>query len=174
VKQRLAHELREFASIFLFIAPWFLAFSTYRMLLLRRFTEQPFEYGIALLNALILTKVIMAGQYLHLGKRHENKPLIYPTIWKSLLFSLLAAAFKVVEYIVRSILRGGGFAGGVASLHAAGAGEILGRSLVMFFAFIPFFALKETGRVLGEGKLAELFLGAKPRPAPLRPLKKIA
>ena len=177
LRRRLAHAVQEFLGIFLFLAPWFLAFSTYRILLLSRFEEQRFAYGTAILNALILSKVILTGQILHFGRRHENKPLIYPTIWKSLMFSLLATVFYVVEQIVRGLLRGGGFAAGIVSLRASGAGEILGRSLVMFFAFIPFFALKETGRVLGEGKLAELFLGVKPQKpgaASLRPLKKIA
>jgi beta-phosphoglucomutase family hydrolase len=169
VKQRLAHGLRRFFTVFSFLAPWFLAFSTYRVLLLRRFAEQPFEYGAGILNALILSKVILTGEYIRLGTRHENKPLIYSTIWKSLVFATLAAAFYVVEHMARGLLRGGGFDARVASLRALGAGEILGRSLVMFFAFVPFFALRETERVLGEGKLRELFFGVKSSPEPEEP-----
>jgi hypothetical protein len=97
VKQRLAHGVREFFTVFLFLAPWFLAFSTYRMLLLKRSAEEPFEYGTGLLNALILSKVILTGEYLRLGKQQENKLLIYPTIWKAFLFTLLATAFYVVD-----------------------------------------------------------------------------
>jgi beta-phosphoglucomutase family hydrolase len=157
LKQKAAHGLREFLSVFMFLAPWFLAFSTYRMLLLKRFGGGQFEYGTGLINALILSKVIATGEFLRLGTRHENKPLVYSTIWKSLLFALLAGVFYVVEQMLRGLLRGGGIAAGLTSLRASGAGEILGRSLVMFFAFIPFFALRETGRVLGEGKLRDLF-----------------
>ena len=157
MKRGLAHAVREFFGVFLFLAPWFLAFSTYRLLLLRKFTEQPLEFGTGLLNALILSKVILTGEYLHVGTRHQNKPLIYSAIWKSLLFALLAGVFYVVEHIVRGVLRGGGLTTGIDSLRAMGVAEILARSLVMFFAFIPFFALREIGRVLGEGKLKELF-----------------
>jgi hypothetical protein len=96
MKQRLAHGVREFFTVFLFLAPWFLAFSTYRILLLKRFADEPFEYGTGLLNALILSKVILTGEYLQLGKRQENKPLIYPTIWKAFLFTLLATAHRPV------------------------------------------------------------------------------
>jgi hypothetical protein len=163
LKRRAAHGVREFLAVFLFLAPWFLAFSTYRMLLLNRFAEEQFEYGTGLVNALILSKVILTCEYLRLGKGHEHKPLIFPTIWKSFLFALAAAAFHVVEQIVRGLLRSGGFAAGLTSLREMGAGELLGRSLVMFFAFIPFFALRETARVLGEGKLQELFF--RPRAA---------
>ena len=169
LKQRAAHGVREFLAVFLFLAPWFLAFSTYRMLLLNRFAEEEFEYGTGLVNALILSKVILTGEYLRLGKGHEHKPLIFATIWKSFLFALAAAAFYVVEQIVRGLLRGGGFAAGLTSLRDMGAGEILGRSLVMFFAFVPFFALRETGRVLGEGKLQELFFRPKASTGPQEP-----
>jgi hypothetical protein len=168
MKQRLAHGVREFFTVFLFLAPWFLAFSTYRILLLRRFAEEPFEYGTGLLNALILSKVILTGEYLQLGKHQENKPLIYPTIWKAFLFTLLATAFYVVEHILRGLLRGGGFAAGIEAIREMGAGQLLGRSLVMFFAFLPLFALREIGRALGAGKLQELFFGVKPSAEPPR------
>jgi hypothetical protein len=171
VKQRLAHGVRQFFTVFLFLAPWFLAFSTYRMLLLNRFVEEPFEYGTGLLNALLLSKVIITGEHLQLGKHQENKPLIYPTIWKSLLFTLLAAAFNVVEHVVRGLLRGGGIAAGIEAIREMGAEQLLGRSLVMYFAFLPFFALRETGRALGEGKLEALFFVGRKASADPRNLR---
>jgi hypothetical protein len=169
LKQRAVHEVREFLVLFLFLAPWFLAFSTYRMLLLKRFGEGEFEYGTGLINALILAKVIAMGQIFRIGTRLESKPLIYSTIWKSFLFALLAGVFYVVEHMVRGLFRGGGFAGGVAALHEIGVVDVLGRSLVMFFAFVPFFGLRETGRVLGGRKLQELFFGTKAEAVPPTP-----
>jgi hypothetical protein len=158
LKQKVAHKIGEFLSVFLFLAPWFLAFSTYRMLLLNRFSDEPFEYGTGLVNALILAKVIATGEFLKFGTRFENRPLIFSTVWKSFVFALLAAIFSVVEHTVRGLFRGEGITGGISSIHGA---EILGRSLVMFFAFIPFFAIREAGRVLGREKLEELFLRPK-------------
>jgi hypothetical protein len=35
--------------------------------------------------------------------------------------------------------------------------EVLAGSMVVFVAFIPFFAFRELGRVLGEGKIRTLF-----------------
>jgi beta-phosphoglucomutase family hydrolase len=162
--KKVAHGIREFPEVFLFLAPWFLAFSTYRMLLLRRL--EPFEYGTGLLNALVLSKIILTGDYLQLAKNQENKPLIYPTIWKAFLFTLLATGFYIVEHIVRGLLRGGGIAAGLGSLREMGTALLLGRSLVMFFAFLPFFALRETGRALGKGRLHEMFFGVKPSAEP--------
>ena len=38
-----------------------------------------------------------------------------------------------------------------------GPHELLANSLVVFVAFIPFFGVKELGRVLGKEKIQELF-----------------
>ena len=35
--------------------------------------------------------------------------------------------------------------------------ELLGQSLIMFSAFVPFFGCKELERVLGKGQLLKLF-----------------
>jgi hypothetical protein len=173
LKQKVIHESGEFLTVFLFLAPLFGAFSTYRMLLLNQFREASFQYGTAFINALILSKIILIGEYLRLGKRHENRPLIYSTVYKSFVFTLLVAVFHILENAVKGFLHGEGVAGALAVLNGKGRDELLARSLVIFCAFLPFFALRETRRVLGEHKLADLFF--RPRasagydpPAPRR------
>jgi len=131
------------------------------MLILGRFTDVSFDFGTAVVNALILSKVILIGEFFHLGKRHENRPLIYSTIYKSIVFSLLAAAFRIVEMIIRGAFHGQRVVETLASIQSTEANELIGRTVVMFFAFLPFFALRETGRVLGEQRLSDLFF--KPR-----------
>jgi hypothetical protein len=158
LKQRVIHEFGEFLKIFLFLAPLFCAFATYRMWLLHQFGEKDFAYGAAFVNAFVLAKIILIGQYLRLRKRQECKPLIYPTIYKSFEFALLAAFFHVLEEVVKGFLHGKGMVEAFAVLSGRTIVEVLVRSFVMFCAFLPFFALRETERVLGEDKLANLFL----------------
>jgi hypothetical protein len=43
-------------------------------------------------------------------------------------------------------------------IMSAGRDELLARTLVLLVAFVPFFAFGEIGRVLGEGRLSQLFL----------------
>ena len=52
-------------------------------------------------------------------------------------------------------------AGAFAEIMGLGIDEVLARSLVMFCAFIPFFALRETALVLGERRLDDLFLRSR-------------
>lgn len=161
MKQKVLHELREFFGVFLYLAPWFCAFSAYRILILGRVADVSFDFGTALVNALVLSKVILIGEFFHLGKRHEDRPLIYSTIYKSIVFSLLAAAFRLVELVIRGAFHGQRVIETLAALPGTEANELIGRTVVIFFAFLPFFALRETGRVLGEQRLADLFF--KPR-----------
>jgi hypothetical protein len=46
--------------------------------------------------------------------------------------------------------------GGIAEFLGKGH-ELLANSLIVFVAFIPFFGVKELGRVLGQEKIRALF-----------------
>jgi len=53
--------------------------------------------------------------------------------------------------------KGKGGMGGLVDFLEKGHHELLAGCLVIFVAFIPFFAFRELGRVLGEGKIWDLF-----------------
>src|ERR1700730_5860830 len=93
------------------------------MLLLDQFREESFEYRAAFLNALVLSKIILIGEYLRLGKRHENRPLIYSTVYKSFAFTLLVAMLHVLENAIKRFLHGEGMVGAFAALRGRGIGE---------------------------------------------------
>jgi Na+-driven multidrug efflux pump len=166
LKSKLQHELREYLTVLVFVAPLLFAFSAYRVLLLGQAREKSFEFGSALINGLVLSKIILIGQYLHLGKRQEHRPLIYSTVWKAFLFTVLVAAFHLLEHLIRGVVHGEGASAALAGPGGRALADLLGRSLVLFFAFLPFFALRETGRVLGEGTLEQLFFRRTPPTGP--------
>jgi len=53
VRRKFRHELKEVTSVFLFLALFFSAFVTYRMLLLNEFDLWYYSYGTALVSALV-------------------------------------------------------------------------------------------------------------------------
>ena len=97
VGQRVRHEVRELLLIAAYLAAFFVSLTTYRKLVLAEYHIGYFEYGWALMEAIILAKVILIGELLHLGDLFHDRPLIVSTLWKSLAFGLLVAAFVVVE-----------------------------------------------------------------------------
>jgi hypothetical protein len=52
---------------------------------------------------------------------------------------------------------GDGLAAGVMKFLDKGFHELLAGSLVIFVALLPFFAIRELGRVIGTDKLSTLF-----------------
>jgi hypothetical protein len=88
-KQKIAHEFKEFLIVSLFLAPFFLAFEGFKISLVHEPGNSLFKYGIALLNALVLSKIILMGELIGLGKKSERKPLIVSTIHKAGMFTVL-------------------------------------------------------------------------------------
>jgi len=72
-------------------------------------------------------------------------------------FSAWVGLFSVLEATVRGLLRSQGLMSGFDEIASKGRYEVLAWAIVLFVAFVPFFALKELDRVLGEGRLRALF-----------------
>ena len=169
VWKKIEHELRELLSAAIFVVPFYLSFTA-----LRRFeageSGRPYlAYGMALINSLILAKVILIGEIAHLGKRSERRPLIDPTVVKAALFTALQLAFIFVEGTARGMLHHDGVLGALRSSAIAERRELVVHALVFFFAFIPFCALRELRRVLGEQHFQQLFIGKRSPQGELRP-----
>lgn len=137
----------------------FASFTQFRRLILSDVGIDYANYGIAVIEALIFAKVIMVGDALQLGRGLDKKPLIVPTLVKAVIYTLFASSFKLVEHGIRGLWQGLGFVGGLTDFLSKGLEEILAGGLILFVAFVPFFAMRELDRVFGgEGRLlAELF-----------------
>jgi hypothetical protein len=157
LKHRLAREFLKYWANVLYLVFFFGAFAWYRRLVLAEYRITYLHYGAAIVEGLILAKVILLGEALGLGRSPKNKPLIYPVLRKTLIFCVFVGIFAIVEHMVDGMIHGKGLAGGLSTLWSEGKDEILSRCLVTFFAFIPFFAFRELGEFLGEGRLNGLF-----------------
>jgi len=153
LKQKAAHEIAEWIAISVYLGFFFCAMATYRMILVNDFRDAWFNYSAALINALVIAKVILIGELAHVGRRSEKRPLLFSAIYKSLAYGLLVFAFHVVEEIVKHLIHGVPFAGALGRVRLD---DLLGRALVVFCTFIPFFAFRELSRVLGEEKFRDL------------------
>jgi hypothetical protein len=157
LKKKIAHEVVEFWIIAAYLTLVFAAFTQYKRLILAAHDITYTNYWVAVIEALVLGKVVMIGDALRIGRRLEHKPLIYSTLLKAVVFSLFIGIFTVIEYTVKGLFKGLGLMGGIDSLLGKGHHELLAGCLVTFVTFIPFFAFRELGRVLGEGKIQDLF-----------------
>jgi hypothetical protein len=164
LKAKLTHEFVEYLINIVWLTLVFASFTIYRRLVLASYDITYTHYWVALVEAVILGKVIMIGGIFRLGRGLESLPLIFPTLYKTAVFTLFCAAFKVVEHGLKGLVTGSGFMGGVDVLLARDTHELAANSLVVFVAFLPFFGVKELGRVLGEKTIRTLFF--RPRTGP--------
>jgi hypothetical protein len=156
--EKVRHELVEYAFNVVYLMLVFAAFTQYRRFLLAEYSITYTNYWVGLIGALILGKVIMIGSRFRLGRWFEDKPLIVPTIYKAVIFSVFVLVFRVVEYAIKGLLHGDGLAAALVEFFAQkGIDEVLANLLVVLVALIPFFAVKELGRVLGRERIAALF-----------------
>jgi hypothetical protein len=156
-KQKLSHEMLQYWINVVYLAAFFGIFTWYRRLILAEYHITYFHYWVAIIEALILAKVVLVGSALHLDHRFEEKALVISILYKTFLFSVYVAAFAVLEQIIEGLIHGKGLAAGIHKIMHESRDELLARCLLTFFAFIPFFAFKELGRVLGHGKLSTMF-----------------
>jgi hypothetical protein len=162
LKQKAYHELKEFFGIALYLWVILALFQLYRSLLLSEEHISAIAHqGFAVINALALAKVLLIAKALHLGEWIEDWPLIYPTLLKSALFTIVLACFKILEDAGLGMYRGKSFQQSIADLGGGTMNGILCVSLILFVTLIPFFVVTELQGVLGEGKLMQLFFRSR-------------
>jgi hypothetical protein len=155
--EKVHHGLVEYGINVVYLTLVFEAFTEYRRLLLAAHGVAYTNYWVALIEGVVLGKVIMIGGVLRLGRHFETKPLIFLTLYKSVVFSVFVGVFTVIEYVIKGLWKGTGITGGLVDLFGTGVDELLANCLVLLVALIPFFAVKELGRVLGEKRIGTLF-----------------
>jgi hypothetical protein len=161
LKEKAIAEFKVFWLVTLFLAFLFCAFTLYRRLILTEVGVSYFHYGAGLIEAMIIAKIILIGQAFGLGKRFEHGPLIMATLFKAVLYGVFVAAFAILEHLIGGMVQRKNLTTAWQELLGLGKDEIFARTLMVIVTFVPFFAFWETARVLGEGKLFELFFQRK-------------
>jgi hypothetical protein len=156
--EKIKHELTEMLELFFYLAFFFGALAIYDILLLRQYdVNEYWSVGFALINAAVITKVIMIGEYVKLGKQYENKAILISAVWKAFVFGLLVFAFHVVEEVIKRLIHGTELSKSLTNLRLE---QFAGRAIVVFCVFIPLFAWREFRRVMGKEEFRSLFYGS--------------
>ena len=161
LKQRVFHGMREYLIISLYLFVVFSLFATYRAVILAEHQIGLVPQGLAVINALALAKVILVGEELHLADQFRDAPLIYPTLLKSFVYTVLLACFKIVEEVAVGIYHGEPFGESIAEFAGGTWKGILSLTVLLCVVLIPFFGFTELRRVLGDDRLVGGFFRAR-------------
>lgn len=157
LRQRVVHGAREYLFISLYLFVVFSLFLLYKEVILGEVHLDFAPLGFALVKALALGKVMLIGQELRLADQFRDAPLIYPTLLKSFVFTIVLACFTIVETGAMGVLHGKSFQeSAVVFAGVSWKGDLILSSL-LFVTFIPFFGFGELRRVFGGDRLVGAF-----------------
>jgi len=156
LKQKAYQGLKEYLVISGYLWLVFSLFVIYRAVLLSE-RISIVAHGEALLNALALGKVMLVAQELHFAEKLKGKPLIYPTLFKSVAFALVLGCFKIIEEICIGLFHGKSAGQSVAEVAGGTLHGILAMMAILAVLLVPFFAFTELRDIFGKDKLAGLF-----------------
>jgi hypothetical protein len=141
----------------------FFMFSLHEYIVITKYNISYAFWGLPLVNALVLAKVMLVAEDLHLGERFKARPLIYPIVYKSAIFTAVFICFHVVEEAVIEFFHQKSASESLSSVGGGSLRGILSVAAIMILALSPFFAFRELGRVIGEREMRSLLFGQRPQ-----------
>ena len=162
-KEWAVEEIKKFLLIAVYLWILLTLFVLQETLILARANiDQNFTpFGFAIINALILAKVVLIAEDLHFAQRLDDWPLIYPTLYKSVAFGILCIAFYILEEVLVGLWQGKVVAESLPPIARQGIKGIVLAATTLTVEFIPLFAVRELGRVLGGRQLRTLFFARR-------------
>ena len=96
-KERIIHNFRELLAMFLYLWLLFALFIYHKAIVLAQYGIDFKPYGLALINAFVLAKIMLIAEEMKLGTRLRKKGPIFPVLHKSFLFAIIFICFTVAE-----------------------------------------------------------------------------
>ncbi len=155
MKQKAAREGKELLILFVYLGFFFCALVTYKTLLLKGYEKVSLDYGFALINALVIAKVILLGDFVKAVHKYESRPLIVSVLYKAFLYGLLVFAFHLVEEVVKELIHHGDIG---KAFHEVQIDQLAIRCLIIFCTFLSLFGFRELRRAIGEEEFSNMVL----------------
>jgi hypothetical protein len=163
IRKRATDELKDFAIIAAYLYVCFAAIFYLKVSILKAHGIEFASFGFAAIKALICAKFVSLGQIFHVGERFKSLPLIWPTMYKSLIFLILLIILNALEEITVGFIHNKTLADSLADFGGGTLDQLIATSIVGLLILIPFIAFRTLGEVVGERNLVELFFLSRHR-----------
>ena len=158
LKTRAVDETKKFLIMTLYLWVFFAVLSLHKTLVMEQEHLDYQAQGLAIVNALVLAKVMLLAEDFRLGSRFfKDHPLVYSVLFRSLVFAIVLIGFRILEDAAIDLLRGKPLADSLADFGAGNAKGVFSMGAIAFVALTPFFMVSEMARVLGSDGLRQLF-----------------
>jgi hypothetical protein len=118
------------------------------------------------MGALILGKAVLLADMLPFINRYPDKPLIFNVTWKTVVYALVALLLHYLERLVDFWREAGGFIAGNERLLAEMVWpHFWAVQIILVVLVLAYCAMAELIRVLGAGRVRQIFFGPLPAAA---------
>lgn len=158
-KERLIAETWKFLVMVGYVWVVLALLELHRAVVLRQYNighRLSYRVGFALLNALVLAKVMLVAEDLHVAAGFGDRALFYLIILRSSAFSIILVCFDILEEVLVGMFHGKPFAQSIPMLGGGGLEGALLVGVIIFVVLIPFFGYQEIARVMGKDELLSL------------------
>jgi hypothetical protein len=163
VKQNADQGLKNYLTLACYLWVVFGLFVLYRSVILSEHNFSFAPHGFALINALVLAKVILVAEgFVGEWLSELELPLIGTTLFKSAIFAVLLGSLKILEETLLGLYRGLSYK--ESTFSALGGSTLTGSFVFMAMlavVLIPFFAFTELSSALGEEKWRTLLFTSR-------------
>jgi hypothetical protein len=156
-RERIAHELREYAVLAVYLFICFAAVDFYRSAVLR---TEGFDLAALLGSAgkaLVSAKFMLLGMALRVGTRLRWQALAWLALYRSFAFLLVLLLLTAVEEAVLGLLRGQTLSASLQGIGGGSVAQFAATAILLLLIFFPYFAFRALGERLGETSLLRLF-----------------
>lgn len=156
LKEKAIEEVRAFLVMALYLWFVFALMLLNEAVILKKPNLNVLGQGFAVINALVMAKVMLIADDLGLGRQFDRLPLIWSIFYKAVLFGLLFVAFHELEHYVVGLFHGDSK---TMTLPTVGGGTWAGAACIwaaMAVSLAPFFAIREISKLVGVGRVWRL------------------
>ena len=158
LKGRAVSELKAFIllTIYLYIA--FSALILFKAGVMGEAGHSWSHWGLALIKSLLVAKFMLIGRAVHAGERFGDKPLIWQTVYRSLVFVAVVLVLTVIEEAIVALIHHEPIWNAESAMGGGNLTEFLATIVIVFLIFFPYFAFQALGEITGAKPLFALFL----------------
>jgi hypothetical protein len=157
IAQRVRHELTEFAILTGYLYITLGAVILMKASVLHDHGVSYALWGTAAVKAAVLAKFMLVGSAMKIGERYAGRPLIWPTLHKSLAFLVLLVCLTIIEESVVGLFHQQSIAASLNELFGARLDESLASIVILYLVLIPYCAISVLARTLGADLLITMF-----------------
>lgn len=163
LSQKLKHELQALGLAMLYFGCWIGALILLKELILAEYQIAFHGLSVALVGALVLSKVVLILEHVSLGEKIRTQPAWVDAVLRTTLYSCGVAVVLVLEKSFETRHEEGGFGPALAALfHKTDIRHVCVTTICISGALFGYNILSVVRRHLGEGGLRRIFLTPLP------------